>query len=108
MLQEKFNVKGIAIRSTIYIADFVVYDNLGNIAHVYDVKNSFSNYAIDAKAQLKFKLFAQRYNVPVEVVVILKNSFKVKILGVTKHFEPVQLNNVNYDLEEILKNRYYN
>lgn len=87
----------ISIRSVTYKPDFVVLDKDGEVKHVYDVKNGFTNYAIDRGAGLSFKLFAKKYGVPVEVVVVRTHDFKTKVLGTTKKYEIQYHNNVDYD-----------
>ena len=52
--------------------------------HVYDVKNSFGIYGIDAAAKLRFRLFAGKYGHPVEAVVVRKYDFKTIVQNVTK------------------------
>ena len=71
--------------------------------HVYDVKNGFSDYAIDKRAKLKFAMFARVYGLPVEVVVIRTHDFKATITGATKKLEPVIRTNVSYDWQDIVK-----
>lgn len=102
ILHEKFDVGGLKMRSTTYKADFVIYDDFGNLAHVFDLKNGFNTYAIDAKSRLKFKLFAKRYGIPVEVVFLRKHDFKMAILGFTTKFEPITFDNIDYDLKRII------
>lgn len=102
VLHEKFNIGGLKMRGTTYKADFVIYDNVGNLAHVFDLKNGFNTYAIDAKSRLKFKLFAKRYGIPIEVVVLRKCDFKMAVLGLTTKFEPVTLNNIDYDIKDYI------
>ena len=87
----------ISIRGITYRPDFVVLDKDDIITHVYDVKNGFTNYAIDRGANLAFKLFAETYKIPVEVVVVRTHDFKTKILGTTKKYEIQYHDNVNYD-----------
>lgn len=70
------------MRGISYAPDFVVFDS-DEIAHVYDVKTSLSQRAIDSAAKLRFKLFAKRYGIPVEVVVPRKHDFKAKFYGFT-------------------------
>lgn len=79
-LIEKFEVGGYPMRGVTYAPDFVIFDG-DEIAHVYDVKTSLSSKAIDNAAKLRFKLFAKRYGVPVEVVVPRKSDFKMKFFG---------------------------
>ena len=88
---------GLKMRGAKYTADAVVEDRQGNLLHVYDVKNGFSAYAIDAACKLRFKLFTERYGVPIECVVVLKNSFKVKVYGTTKKTQEHIFKDVNYD-----------
>ena len=72
------------LSSMSYTPDFIIKDNSGKWLHVYDVKNSFGIYGIDAAAKLRFKLFAVKYQHPVEAVVVRKYDFKVITQGVTK------------------------
>lgn len=72
----------------VYTPDFVIYDKDGQMLHVYDVKNSFGEYGIDAAAALRFKIFAHRYKIPVEAVVMRTNDFKVIAQGCTKRRPP--------------------
>lgn len=67
-----------------YTPDFIIKDEEGRWLHVYDVKNSFGIYGIDASVKLRFKLFAVKYQHPVEAVVVRKYDFKVITQGVTK------------------------
>ncbi len=66
-LLETFPLELVKLRQTVYKSDFVVYDKVGSIKHVYDVKNGYTEYAIDQKSKIKFSLFARKYGVPVEV-----------------------------------------
>lgn len=93
----------VKIRSSRYTPDFIVYGNDDKPAHVYDLKNSFTSFAIDQAAALRFKWFEKEYGIPVEVVVPRANSFKVKIMGTTKKFEPVVVENVDYTIEELVE-----
>lgn len=72
------------VRSVIYTPDFVIYDDKGQMTHVFDVKNSFGVYGIDPVVQLRFKLFLLRYKIPVEAVVVRRNDFKSIAQCVTK------------------------
>lgn len=90
------------VRSSRYTPDFVVYDQDGSIKHVYDLKNSFTAFAIDQAAALRFKWFELKYGIPVEVVVPRVNSFKVKIMGTTKKFEPVTVDDVGYNIDDLV------
>ena len=89
----------ITLRGITYRPDFVVR-NGGEIKHVFDVKNSFGTYGVDRGAGIVFKLFAKKYKIPVEVVVVRTHDFKVKILGTTKKYEIQYHNNVDYDWRE--------
>lgn len=95
-LEDKTNIRGVS-----YKPDFVVYNDDGTIKHVYDVKNGFSVYDIDTGVNLRFKLFEKQFNIPVEVAVVRKNYFKLKILGTTKKFEVRQLTNIDYDWQDL-------
>lgn len=91
------------LRSSNYTPDFVLYNKDGSIAHVIDVKNSFNTtYAIDAAASLRFKMFAYKYGIPVEVIVPRVKSFRVKILGSTKKFEPVSKIDFDYSVQDLV------
>ena len=93
---------GLKIRGAKYTADAVVEDRNGEILHVYDVKNSFSAYGVDQAAKLRFKLFTERYGVPIECVVVLKNSFKVKVYGTAKKTEIHVFKDIDYRWGEAL------
>ena len=101
VLVDKFPLGSHNVRSVSYKADFVVLEG-SRIKHVYDVKNGFNGYAIDDKSQLKFKLVAQKYHVPVEVVVLRKHDFKVGILGTTKKIEVQARTNIDYEYSELI------
>lgn len=101
VLVDKFPLGSHNVRSVSYKADFVVLDG-DQIKHIYDVKNGFNGYAIDDKSQLKFKLVAQKYHVPVEVVVLRKNDFKVGVLGTTKKIEVQARTNIDYEYSELI------
>lgn len=64
------------ITALAYTPDFIIYDKHQVMLHVYDVKNSFSVYAIDSAAKLRFNLFACQYQIPVEAVVVRTHDFK--------------------------------
>lgn len=92
---------GVRLRSSKYTPDIVVYNNDGEIMHVYDVKSGFNTtYNIDPAAALRFKLFTQEYGVPVEVVVPRTHDFKVKIVGTTKKANPIVKNSVAYKWQD--------
>ena len=101
VLVDKFPLGSHNVRSVSYKADFVVLEG-DRIKHVYDVKNGFNSYAIDDKSQLKFKLVAQRYHVPVEVVVLRKHDFRVGVLGTTKKIETQVRTNIDYEYSELI------
>lgn len=120
-LLDKFPVGGYNMRGISYTPDFIVYEE-GEIAHVYDVKTSLDARAIDTAAKIRFKLFAHRYHMPVEVVVPRKNDFKMKVFnfGNTKvqaaHAKHDRKGNVKtyknghimYDYYDVHKNVNYN
>jgi len=74
---------------TVYSPDFLIYDENG-VLHVYDVKNSFGVYGIDASVKLRFKLFALANGIPVEAVVVRRHDFKTIAQGITKQRKPTQ------------------
>lgn len=100
---DKFEVAGITMRGSRYTPDIVVTDQQGNLLHVYDVKNDFSSYGVDSAAKLRFKLFAERYKIPVECVKVYKDHFKVKIFGTTKKITEHIFTDINYDWKDIAK-----
>ena len=100
---DTFTLELIKLRQTAYKADFVVYDENGELKHVYDVKNGYDEYSIDKKSKIKFSLFARKFKVPVEVVVMRKNYFNVAILGTTKKVKPVPMVNIDYDWQDIIR-----
>ncbi|MGO2265827.1 MAG: DUF1064 domain-containing protein [Vagococcus salmoninarum] len=98
-LLEKHELPGANISSIAYSPDFLIKDHQGNWLHVIDVKNSFGAYGIDASNKLRFRLFAMRFNHPVEAVVIRKHDFKVITQGVTKPLnekKPFETDNFAY------------
>lgn len=98
VLLEKFTVQGdITLRQISYSPDFIVKDKQGNWKHVYDVKTGFNSYAITPGVGMRFKMFADQYGWPVEVVVPLKYSFKTKIVGTTKKYEIQKHDNLEYN-----------
>ena len=80
---DKFPVGGYNQRGITYAPDFVVFDDEGAIAHVYDVKTGINQRAVDTAAKLRFKLFSLKTGLPVEVVVPRKHDFKMKLFGFT-------------------------
>lgn len=89
-----------------YTPDVVVYDKQGHMLHVYDVKNSFTPYGIDASVKLRFTLFAAKYGIPVEAVVIRKADFKSIAMGITKQRtskEPLICRDIYYDWRGAMK-----
>ncbi|WP_347284039.1 DUF1064 domain-containing protein [Lactobacillus taiwanensis] len=94
--------QNVRLRSGVYTPDFVIRDSKGELEHVIDLKNSFTQYGVDAAAQLRFKLFFQRFGKPVEVVVPRAHSFLMKVMGTTKKFDPVELKDFNYDVFKII------
>lgn len=88
------------IRGAKYTPDFVIENKQGQLLHVYDVKNGFTSYAVDSAAKLRFKLFTERYKIPVETIVVRKHDFKVKVYGTTKKTEIHIFKNIDYDWRE--------
>lgn len=115
---DKFPVCGYNQRGITYAPDFIVYGSDGAIEHVYDVKSGINQRAIDTAAKLRFKLFALKTGIPVEVVVPRKHDFKMKLFGFTTNFqdEHVRINrkgkkisdyynvykNTDYDVRELI------
>ena len=99
---DKFEISGLTIRGAKYTPDVVITNRQGDLLHVYDVKNGFTAYAIDAAAKLRFKLFTERYGVPIECVVVRKNDFRVKIFGTTKQTKIHTFGGINYDWRKAL------
>ena len=98
---DKFELEpGLNVRGAKYTPDIVIENKQGDILHVYDVKNGFTAYAIDGAAKLRFKLFTERYGIPVEAVVVRKNDFKIKIYGTTKKTTEHIFKDIDYDWRE--------
>jgi hypothetical protein len=97
-----FPMGGYLMRGMTYTPDFVLKRPDGSIAHVYDVKAGFTSYSVSTASRLRFKLFALRYHVPVECVIVRKHDFRVKILGFTTKLDEYQRQDVNYDLTDII------
>lgn len=100
-LISKFSVGGYKQRSITYAPDFVVYDADGHIEHVYDVKSGINQQAVNTAAKLRFKLFALKTGIPVEVVVPRKHDFKMKLFGFTDN--DIQTAHPKYDRHKQLK-----
>lgn len=101
-VMDMFPVGGYKMRGMTYTPDFVVKGPDGSIEHVFDVKASFSQYSVSTAARLRFKLFALRYGVPVECVIVRKHDFRVKILGLTTKLSEYVRDSVDYDLADII------
>ena len=99
---DMFPIGGYRMRGMTYTPDFVLKRPDGSIAHVYDVKSGFTNYSVSTAARLRFKLFALRYHVPVECVIVRKHDFRVKILGLTTKLDEYKRHSVDYDLAGII------
>lgn len=99
---DMFPVGGYKMRGMTYTPDFVVKRPDGSIAHVYDVKAGFTRYSVSTAARLRFKLFALRYHVTVECVIVRKYYFRVKILGLTTKLDEYQRTSIDYDLADII------
>ena len=97
-----FPIGGYRMRGMTYTPDFVLKRPDGSIAHVYDVKAGFTNYSVSTAARLRFKLFALRYHVPVECVIVRKHDFRVKILGLTTKLDEYKRHSVDYDITDII------
>lgn len=80
-----------------YTPDYIIYDKNHVMKHVYDVKNSLGVYGIDNGNKLSFRLFAMKYHIPVEAVVVRTHDFKVAAIGVTK---PLNVNWSKKKLQE--------
>lgn len=80
---DKFPVGGYNQQGITYAPDFVLFDDEGAIAHVYDVKTGINQRAVDTAAKLRFKLFSLKTDLPVEVVVPRQHDFKMKLFGFT-------------------------
>lgn len=99
-LISKRNIGRVNISEISYKPDIIVYNNQRQMIHVYDVKNSFGAYGIDQSVKLRFRMFAMKFKIPVEAVVIRKHDFKVIAQGVTKSRpdkEPFITSTVKYD-----------
>ena len=93
---------GLKIRGARFTPDAIIEDRQGNLLHIYDVKNGFSAYAIDAACKLRFKLFTKRYGVPVECAIVRKNDFKVKVYGTAKKTNEHIFKDIDYRWGEAL------
>lgn len=98
---DKFPLGGYNQRGNTYTPDFVVYDDQGNVEHVYDVKTGINQRAVDTAAKLRFKLFSLKTGLPVEVVVPRKHDFKMKLPGYGK--SDIQPAHKQYDKHGKLK-----
>lgn len=94
---DKFEISGLTFRGAKYTPDVVITDKQNNLLHIYDVKNGFTAYAIDAASKLRFKLFTQQYGIPVECVVPRKGDFKVKIFGTAKKTHEHVFKDIKYN-----------
>ena len=99
---DRFEIAGVTMRGAKYTPDILVCRQKGEILHAYDVKNSFTAYGVDSAAKLRFKLFAERYGLPVECVIPRANDFKVKIFGTTKRVTEHIFTDINYNWREAL------
>lgn len=101
-LTDLVKVGPINIGSIAYTPDFVIYNHANKMMHVYDVKENFSEYGIDAAAKLRFKLFAVKSGIPVEAVKVMTHCFKVKVIGATRvQKNPIIKESVKYRWTEI-------
>lgn len=97
----KFSIGGYYQRGITYAPDFVIYDADGTLEHVYDVKSGINQQAVDTATKLRFKLFALKTGMPVEVVVPRKHDFKMKVYGFTDAH--IQTAHAKYDRHGNLK-----
>ncbi|MDM8331544.1 DUF1064 domain-containing protein [Limosilactobacillus pontis] len=106
-------VGGSYMKKEIYTPDFVVFDESGAIEHVYDVKTGISTRAVDGSARKRFRQFAGRYGMPVEVVVPRKHDFKMKLLGFenprlqTRHVKRDRHGNIKHTAKGNPQYEYY-
>lgn len=98
---DKFPLGGYNQQGITYAPDFVVFDDDGAIAHVYDVKTGINQRAVDAAAKLRFKLFSLKTGLTVEVVVPRKHDFKMKLFGFTN--PRIQTAHVHLDVHGNIK-----
>jgi hypothetical protein len=84
VLEPLHPISGGKITAIAYKPDFVIYNRVGDIMHVYDVKNSLGPFGIDQSNKLRFRLFAMKVGIPVEAVVVRSHDFKVIAQGVSK------------------------
>ncbi|MBF7122870.1 hypothetical protein ITR01_00260 [Pediococcus pentosaceus] len=87
LIEKMWAIYPAVIPSWKYTPDIVIRNKAGQIEHVYDVKNSFSDYGISTANKLTFKQFARIYGVPVEAVVVRTHDFKTACVGVTKQLD---------------------
>ncbi|WP_347786916.1 DUF1064 domain-containing protein [Levilactobacillus brevis] len=98
-LQELPRDKRLKVGEESFKPDFVIYKG-DEIAHVYDVKNSFGIYGIPIDVNTKFKRFTRKYGIPVEAVVVRRHDFKTIAWGITKKRKfthPLVCTNLQYD-----------
>ena len=106
-------VGGSYMRKKMYKPDFVIFGEDGAIEHVYDVKTGISSRAVDGAAQDRFRRFAGRYGMPVEVVVPRKHDFKMKLLGFenprlqTRHVKRDRHGNIKHTAKGNPQYEYY-
>ena len=100
-LIETFDVCGYRMRGIDYTPDFVVYDQDGSMLHVYDVKTSINQQGTDTSAKIRFKLFAMKTGMPVEIVVPRANDFKMTMFGWTVN--QMLDKHVHYDIHGKMK-----
>ena len=76
---------GLRLRSANYTPDVVIRDEYGEAA------------------QLRFKMFAKQYGIPVEIVVPRVHDFRVKVVGLTKKTNPIIKDDVEYKWQDALE-----
>lgn len=78
-----FSLGGWRQRGISYAPDFVVYDDDGEIKHIYDVKTSIAPQAITTGSKIRMILFQFRYRKAIEIVTPRKNDFKMVLINFT-------------------------
>ena len=92
------------MKAKTYVPDFLIYDEEGDWTHVIDIKTGFNFKAIDSGTRDKFRLFAKRYNFPVEIVVPSTKTFRMKILGLVGGFDDIRMSSLDYQVRDLIGN----
>ncbi|WP_270332980.1 DUF1064 domain-containing protein [Ligilactobacillus acidipiscis] len=101
-IKDMFTVGGTNFRGMSYKPDFVLYGETGGLEHVIDVKNSLTPYGVSNDAKNRFKLFADRYQIPVEVCVPRSKNFKQMIFGTTTRYDPLIFTTFDYSVFDLI------